>query len=131
MEHVEDTLPLELELLCRMRSRLTPEYSWTQNAYARDISGGVVCIDDPAAVCFCLSGIGLLEAEGLERTRGLSAELRESVRKAVNSWILEAAGWVTNNVPSWNDHHARTHPEVLAVLDAAISSARLRLTGGA
>ena len=130
----EDTLPLELELLERIRTRLESPSAWTKRAYARNLLGEIVCTDNSDAVCFCVSGASYVEAGVVARERGLPTYfVEDAVRGDAMRRLLVAIygpNYAWHNVPHWNDRSETTHSDVLAALDGAIATARAELTGG-
>jgi hypothetical protein len=105
--------PIE-EHLRNMRELLSGPERWTQLASARDEHGWEVdldCyadIDDPAPVCWCLSGA----SEYLGWNDAAVEFLQHSI--------------ATDNIPAWNDAPDRTFPEVADALDRSIALAAKR-----
>jgi hypothetical protein len=88
-----------LELLCKVREKLSAPGSWTQGAFARDRYGHDVPPDSPYATSWCLEGAAV--AVGASAYR---------LHKALNVFSV---AW-------WNDGPQRTHEEVLTMLNRAI-----------
>ena len=87
----------------------TPD-KWTQKAYARDLIDERVSVDDAEAVKFSLVGAVRKLQTGPE---ALSA-LQDAVSAAL------APGY---SIVAFNESEARTHAQVMSLLDAAIMRA--------
>lgn len=83
----------------------TPE-KWTQGALARKKAGHVSDIDGKGAVCFCALG-AIIKASG-----ALDTDAYNIFRRVIDG-----------SISTFNDDPPRTHAEVLAAFDAAISKA--------
>jgi len=97
-----------LTVLTRARELIGDEQHWCRRTYARGWRGLPVPVQSSAAHRFCAVG-ALLRA---------GRELGLSVEDARN--VLE---WQTvRPVQDWNDDPARTHREVIAAFDAAVTA---------
>lgn len=98
------------EALARVRALLAVPERWTQGTGAIDAAGQRCDVTSHAACAWCLMG-AVLKVAGLG---SLGREVEAAVRAAL------PPGW--RGPIAWNDSKARTHADVLRVLDAAIAS---------
>lgn len=104
--------------LLKETRRLIDEIGWTQGAYARDDRGAFADVEDPKAVCFCLSG-------AIRRARlNLDEAAYSDSATAATLFIAEAGPG--RSIPAWNDAPSRTKDDVLKTLDKAIELAGAR-----
>ena len=96
-----------------IRTRI--ETGWSQDAYARDVSGTQVPLGSDEAVAWTLCGAFALAGKDGIPMGHLPAALRA---------LAEVTGMESLN--GWNDEAARTKQEVLDALDAAVA----RVEGG-
>ncbi len=103
-ERIDSTLPV----LTRARELIGDEQHWCRRTYARGWRGLPVPVQSSAAHRFC--AVGALLRAG--RELGLSVE---DARNALE--------WQTiRPIQDWNDDPARTHHEVMAAFDAAVTA---------
>lgn len=107
-----------IEILKKARELLSDPARWTQNAYARDVTGRGVPPTSSSATCWCLIG-ALAAAEGSQCGVSFIA-VSEKSKAAVDAFN-------ETHLPIWNDAPDRTHNEVLQRFDEAI--ARLEAAG--
>lgn len=93
------------ETLRRARALIERPEAWTTGELARDASRNRCEVDDPCATCWCAEG-ALLAAGGSAAFEAAFAFLRAQVPKQLHRF---------------NDE--RTHADVLAAFDRAISAA--------
>lgn len=96
-----------------LQARLANPDHWTRRELARQADGSPCSPISPEAVCWCLLGA------------------RENVAASwpwpIQQPVLEATALVRQclisdcEIASWNDRFVRTHADVLALLDAAIT----------
>lgn len=100
------------DILKLARSLLTPPSAWTKDWEARDFSRRTTSALDPEAVCWCAAG----------------AIWRAGAKAEDPSWEAEKLlrEVVGDSIPEWNDAAERTHPQVLAAFDTAISLSELK-----
>ena len=98
-----------LELLKAARALIRDPKCWTVGAFARAADGGRVQAGDARAVSWCLAGA--LYHLGLFASEDRPGEAKKALVNA-----LPGGG---TTLAEFNDSH--THPEVLAVYDAAIA----------
>jgi hypothetical protein len=111
-----------LSLLLALRDLLADHAHWTKGAAARSASGAVVTAGDPQAVQWCLIG-GLLHVTILAGgNRGGAREVNEAYYAAQ----ISLTNQVNETLTRWQDFAHRTHPEVLAKIDAAIEDMRVQ-----
>ncbi|MDB5542846.1 MAG: hypothetical protein JWQ89_4573 [Devosia sp.] len=98
-----------------VRARLATPDKWTKGALARKADGNAVNPHDQDAVCWCLSGAMLVEAE----------ELGEGSISGFENVIYRTTHEITGSFDYvlWQDRDNRTHAEVLALIDRAIQLA--------
>ena len=113
--------------LTKVREMLTPEDAWIKGLWTakwETIPDGtrslVACDRGGTAECWCLDG-ALLETT---RQSAVGAPLRESAYWHAADAIARVIG--TSSIITWNDDEDRTHAEVLAALDKAISEEKRR-----
>lgn len=100
-----------LEGLLAIRELLAVPERWTKEVGARDATGKHVNSTSPEAVCWCLVGAAVhfeIPTYPIERALG------------------EAGGFGRSQITEFNDDEATTHPDILALLDRAISSERAK-----
>jgi hypothetical protein len=110
-----------LEVLRSARALLDLPGTWCQDALARDAEGNDTPYPiEPAACCWCIGG-------AIEKVlgRGLT-QYDEPVVHALLAEIPERASWSLGALFTWNDSCGRTHADVIALLDRAISTAETR-----
>jgi hypothetical protein len=100
-----------VEGLRAVRARIATPGQWTQGPFARNACGEARAAHDPGAVCFCLAGANMREHPGdLKTYLAIDSALdRQASRLGLDSYV-----W-------FNDESGRTHAEVLAFIDDAIS----------
>lgn len=103
--------------LLKETRRLIDEIGWTQGAYARDDRGAFADVENPKAVCFCLSG-------AIRRARLNLRSFDLDTATAATLFIAEAGAG--RSIPAWNDAPSRTKDAVLKTLDKAIELAGAR-----
>jgi len=86
----------------------TPE-RWTQGAFARTADGVRCPAYDTTATCWCIGGAVLAVAAF-------------SDKRADALFALHQAAGKHQHIGVWNDVPARTHAEVLAILDCTIAA---------
>jgi hypothetical protein len=96
-----------LETLKAARQLISDPAKWTQGEFARDGDGDAVPVLNPRAHCFCALG-------AIEKTLGNGAwtESNNAISRVCSRKFDQEVG-------HFNDTH--THPEVLALFDAAIA----------
>jgi hypothetical protein len=99
------------EILTKAADLIEPEGAWTQASFARVASGEKTVPEDPAAVCWCLSG-------ALSR---VSSEAVFKDRSAAFDALYLALD--DDGVFGWNDAPGRTQAEVVAKLREAATLA--------
>lgn len=99
------------DILVEARKLIEKPENWTQGENARNDRGRHCMIDDPLAACWCMQGAIIKSAGPTEFT---------ATRKAIDAFIGTIAEYIT----AYNDNPDRTHPEVLAAFDSAITRAR-------
>ena len=92
-----------LETLKAARDLISDPARWTQGWFAKNARGENVNSFSENAVCFCVLG-------ALDRTHNSTPAVKD---------ILNRHLPLEHNISSFNDTH--THPEVLALFDAAIA----------
>jgi len=92
-----------LELVHDLQALLSGPEKWTQGSYARNVSGEKVQIDDPQAVCFCLTGAFqyLSSGEAYRWLYNLASELAD----APNGYLVV-----------WNDTPGRTFTDIQSLM---------------
>ena len=110
-------------LLMLKQARSLVERGWTQGTLARDKEGIPTHPQAAGACSWCMSG-ALHRVAASERVNGPHFDqawhaLDEAVSK--HNEAVSKHEWPPT-FTSWNDDSGRTHPEVLAVFDAAIAS---------
>lgn len=98
------------DILDRAADRLSKPGAWTQGANARDADGRGVSPNNPAAVCWCLSGVLY------------SVEPRYSVAREANDFMNRYV--LVSYAHHWNDAPERTQSEVIQTLRQAADKAR-------
>jgi hypothetical protein len=107
-----------LTTLQAVRNLLADPAHWTQRVMARDANGGYSSPYDEKAVCFCLRGaFARVNDEGCDNWLAMNV---------VDEALFGAADGDTLHFVAWNDHAARTHADVIAALDKAITIAQER-----
>ena len=106
-----------LDDLKAVRELLSSPKKWTQGQYAKDARGHAVDDCSPKATCWCL--VGSMWKRGYD----VGQWGCERVMSMINP--LTAQLPPKDRIPGfsltvWNDDPARTHEEVLALLDKAI-----------
>jgi hypothetical protein len=101
-----------VEVLRAVRELLAESEAWCQGAWARDGRGRPVGSTRANAVAWCLVG-------ALAKVRDPSSRGRKRLVEMLDEMLDEM---FPVSLPAWNDAPGRTHAEVLALLDAAISS---------
>jgi hypothetical protein len=104
---------MSADALRAIRGRI--ETGWTQQAFARDASGGQIPLGSDEAVAWTLCGAFALAGKDGIPMGHLPAALRA---------LADVTGMDSLN--GWNDEAGRTKKEVLDALDAAI----VRVEGG-
>ena len=104
----------EKEVLEKARALLAPSGAWTQGNSALDSDGIGVCPEDSWAVRWCLIG-------AVETVSARNAVKGSTTVSALDILLRTIDGPDQEGIVSWNDATGRTHAEVLALLDAAIS----------
>jgi len=99
------------DLLRAAKALISKPEAWTQHYFARDESRKVVSAYSPEAVCFC--GYGALKRV----MHGSTDDLVET------SFYLNHAVRTQKSYGHWQDKPQRTHDEVMAVFDQAITQA--------
>lgn len=102
-----------LQVLITARAILASPSSWTKGEVARTEDGRPTWVDDPQATCFC--AIGAIR-RAIFVLHGRFMQLR------IPTQVLCALGFDEPDCMDWNDDPDRTHAEVLALFDAAIST---------
>lgn len=103
-----------LEILAKARGLIATPEKWTQEAFGRSKTGrrfsmAMSVVNNPEVTCRCIGG-AVFEAMG----DGSNEKRAEEIAMAMDFDDLET-------MYNWNDRSHRTHAEVLARLDAAIS----------
>lgn len=101
-----------VEILRAARAKIEKPEAWAKGGFACDARGYAVGARNPLAICFCSIG-------AIRRVTASFAE--ELAARDVLSEIVEAIGMY--GLAEWNDAPERTHAEVLAAFDKAISLA--------
>lgn len=96
------------EVLVGMRQLLDKPENWTQRAFARDHREVGVSAWSLFACKFCLMGASFKVANSLPRAHATT---------------LYLANLVEDAIADWQDNPARTHAEILQLLDKAIANA--------
>jgi hypothetical protein len=106
---VDPTPPSERDILVAARALIEQPKAWTQGEYARDKKGNRVPLTSRQATCWCAMG-----ATGRAQAGNIPAGVRarDRLRAAIGD----------RSIPGWNDAPERTHAEVLAAFDRAISN---------
>jgi hypothetical protein len=103
-----DPAPLsERGILVAARALIEHPEAWTKGEYARDKKGNRVSPSSRKAACWCARGAILRAAAG-----NIPAGFRAHDRL----WAV-----IRGSITRWNDAPERTHAEVLAAFDRAIS----------
>lgn len=104
-----------LALLRRVRGRVTPPDTWTQDQFAATREGASCAVAAPDATCWCLEGAILAELPvGID-----TLEVHRAVFDALHQTIGLRNSGLT--LAGWNDAQGRTHEDVLCVLDVTIA----------
>lgn len=110
------------QILARAREILDPREAWTKRQSARDATGRVVPATGPEATCFCVLGACDRAMKGL----GLWGAGLPSNR-IWNETVGVLDGLTRDDrfgaIAYWNDAPARTHDDVLELLDRAVQVA--------
>lgn len=101
------------DLLTKTKDVISTIDTWTKHAFARNDKGEAVSSKNPNAICWCLAG-GLEKAAEEESTKN---EIVEETRKHLVTMIKKKG---VPSIASFNDYS--THPEVMNLLDEAISA---------
>ena len=109
MNHITVT-ENSVRILREMKALLSG--GWTKGAPARDAAGASVRADSPKAVSFCLIGAGERALRNLGRS-----ECDFYYTSAFRALSPEKSSC---SIAAWNDGPARTHAQVLALIDRAI-----------
>lgn len=92
-----------LTVLSTAHAFLTDPTHWTKYAYAKyDEDGNLQAA--------CLKGVCLINEPDNDSFASALAHIRAAIKQS--------------DIESWNDHHSRTHSDILSALDTAISLAR-------
>lgn len=113
-----------LDILTAARALLTPEGAWCKGAFARAADHSQVVAGTPAARSFCLMGAGLHAIRRSDLTQTEQDAAYQRMQRA-----LRGAHESLCNGPriiDWNDDPARTHADVLVLLDRTIEAERTR-----
>lgn len=105
-----------LGLLERARELLSDVRRWTKGAYARNAQHEPCEPQDDGACQYCLIGALALASGG-----GLTEE-EQKVFGAAESALCALLPPRVGGLAQWNDYHARSHADVLALLDRAIET---------
>ena len=124
-----DESKFTLAVLTKARN-LIDKKGWTQHAYARNRSGHSVDAADPGAVCFCMTGAIHLGARYTTRAgldplvRSMRIRYRSVAARHAVYQVLKKVRPSVSGIAAWNDVHATSKEEVLAVFDKAIAKAK-------
>lgn len=105
-----------LDLLRRVRERLSVPERWTKGVFARNHKGEPVPPDSPHAVCWCVNGA--------VQSLSIDFQLRDDVFRAllgIKSIERRTHVLLVNDAQVFNDARETTHAILLARLDAAIA----------
>lgn len=112
-----DTQALAQTILTRTAERIRA--GWTQRAFARDAEGRACEYSSRTARCFCLVGALMRESDALESELRLTALIADEARVCALDRLHDR---LPRSIASWNDEPARTHEEVLALLERVLAS---------
>jgi hypothetical protein len=101
------TPPSERDILVAARALIEQPKAWTQGKFARGKKGNPVSASSRKATCWCAQG-AIMRAQAGSIPAGFRAHDR--IRAVIRGSITR-----------WNDAPERTHAEVLAAFDRAIS----------
>lgn len=96
------------DILRAARAKIDTPEKWTHTVLARRADGKKTGARDPSAVYFCMSGAVISGGN-------------EAIDWRAFDFLTRAIDGAT--IPAWNDHPDRTHAEVLAAFDRAITLA--------
>jgi len=106
-----------------LRELLGVETRWTKEAYARDRFGLSTQPGSPSARCWCLDG-GVLKVCGPEEEDGPVAALSGAINRVLVDVGYSENERVLGARTAWNDARARTHAEVVELLDLLVEACR-------
>lgn len=113
--------PAQLDNLIKMRALLADPQRWTKKAYARKADGTTCVPLDPNATCFCILGAQAKTAPKFSdkiKVRGgltFNYAIFEALREQIGARSQD-------NIPHYQDAEARTHADVLDLLDRTIAA---------
>ena len=112
--------PAQLKNLKDMRELLSDPSRWTKKAYARDPGGWSLPSTHQHATCWCILGAQAKtapsHADRIKLKGGVTFNF--AIFEALKNQI-GAKG--QEGIPYWQDAEARTHADVLALLDRTIA----------
>jgi hypothetical protein len=119
-----------LKTLIKAKAVISDPAHWTKDRLAKTSTGVYTTINSPDATCFCAVG-ALAKGCNLKPVRPTEEEYTAPCVVNAASVLVTALGMDQMRVgtPSmliytWNDHHLRTHAEVMEAFDKAIEIAR-------
>lgn len=103
----------DLQVLITARAILASPSSWTKGEAARTENDLPTWVDDLQATRFCV--VGAIR-------RAIFVLYGSPTQHRITAQVLGALGFNEPDCMDWNDDPDRTHAEVLALFDAAIST---------
>lgn len=109
-----------MNLLKRVRKRLSDRENWTKGEWARDAMGQKIAATDEYATCWCIGGAIAVEEKCLDVANHICDLAEMMLRKTVYALTRRTS----TCSPIWyNDLKKTTHRDILDLLDITIKNA--------
>ena len=122
------TRPSTHEVMCVGRGLIADESNWIQDAWARTDSNGMAYPYEEVACKFC--ALGAMRRAELLLVKDLNPEFSTLTLGEVDDLLppnfsltrsLDVDEFFDRGISDYNDHHSRTHEEILQAFDNAIA----------